>query len=166
MSAEPTRGFGSLFPRSFWISSLVALIMLSALAATTRGSNYLVQAGLLVSMQKPHLITLPGVFHNVGMSVRTSMALLGILLFIGGVFTLISRAFERDELHREPPPPPPPPPAPEADPPAVGMPMGIPMTTMPTTMPMGIPMTTMPMGIPMSMPPQGAAAPTAPPPSG
>ena len=29
MSDEPTRGFGSLFPRSFW----------GAMAATARGSN-------------------------------------------------------------------------------------------------------------------------------
>lgn len=48
------------------------------------GSNGLVRLGLLVSSQKPHLLTLP--FQDTGVTFRTIISVLGVGLVVGGVY--------------------------------------------------------------------------------
>ena len=102
------RGWGALLPLPFWLGALVTLGVLTLMAWWSKGSNFLVEAGIFVSSKKEHLLTLPGIFHGVGITPRTIMALLGVIFVVGGLCVLVDslRTGAAPDMDAIPPPPP------------------------------------------------------------
>lgn len=105
---DDQRGWSAIFPIPFWIGSLVTSAMLMLMARWEKGSNFLVESGLLVSKKKEHLFTLPELFHGVGMTPRTLVALAGVILTVGGLCVLVDviRKGAPSDTDDEIPPPP------------------------------------------------------------
>ena len=98
-------GLKALFPASFLFGALgVFGIWLVGAFFLERLSNFLVVTGLLVSSKKPHFITLP--FVGTGMSIRTILALLGVMFIVGGISYFLSLIHRHDPDMDEAPPPP------------------------------------------------------------
>lgn len=98
-------GLKVLFPAPVMYSALGVLgVWVVGVYFVERLENWFVTIGLLVSSAKPHFITLP--MTETGMSVRTMIALLGVILFVGGIAYFITHIGRADADQREAPPPP------------------------------------------------------------
>lgn len=98
-----SKGLRALFPFSFLLGAggVFAIWFVGAFFYE-RLSNFLVEMSLLVSSRRPHFITLPVV--GTGMSIRTIMALLGVMFVVGGVVTLLDQITNHGVGADDPPP--------------------------------------------------------------
>lgn len=143
-----SRGLNALFPRGFLYGAGAVLALWLAGVFFERSSNFLVEMSLLVSSRKPHFLTLP--YVGTGMTVRTIMALVGVMFVVGGVGALLEYFTDHGEGVNDPPPRP----AKESIPDSPMPPM--PPMGMPPMPPLGMPPMDMP---PMGMPPMGMQLP-------
>lgn len=89
------RGHNALLPFPFLVGAgTVFIVWAVGVYMWERLSNFLVLSGLLVSSKKPHFITLIG--SDLGMDWRTIGALIGVMMFVGGVFTIFGHVGHTD----------------------------------------------------------------------